>query len=145
MDGLASFRGRIFPCSNMRRHDHIVGPIVLAVLTVAGCAGRPANPIMVYQHGDKTRSCDALERELELIEENVIQLLPKTDKADKNTQLGVAGIFLLVPFFFMDLSKSEQIEANALVKRYNYLLTIGEENNCGFKRSPLPDFEKTDY
>ena len=129
----------------MRRKYHTAVPISLAALIVVGCAGRPANPVMVYQPDDKMRSCDALERELELIEEDIAQLLPKTDKADKNTQLGVAGIFLLVPFFFMDLSKSEQVEANALTKRYNYLLVIGEENSCGLHRAPIPEFEKSDY
>jgi hypothetical protein len=100
---------------------------------------------MVYQHGDEKRSCDALERELELIEEDILALLPQTDKADKNTQLGVAGIFLLVPLFFMDISKSEQIEVNALTKRYNRLLEIAAEKECEIDRQPIPDFQKKDY
>jgi len=114
-------------------------------MLLTGCSGRPAQPVMVYQHSDEARSCDALERELELIEEEVIKLMPQTDKADKNTQLGVAGIFLLVPFFFMDISKSEQVEANALIKRYNHLLNIGEVNGCDIERESIPDFRKTDY
>jgi len=129
----------------MKRRSRIAGAIVLAALIVVGCAGRPANPVMVYQPDDKTRSCEALERELELIEEDILRLLPKTDKGAKNTGLGIAGIFLLVPFFFMDLSKAEQVEVNALTKRYNYLLTIGKENGCSFKRASIPDFEKSDY
>jgi hypothetical protein len=100
---------------------------------------------MVYQPGDVTRSCDALERELELIDGDIRRLLPQTEKSEKNTKLGVAGIFLLVPFFFMDLSKAEQIEVNALTKRYNHLLSIGKENGCGFQQAPIPDFEKSDY
>ena len=54
-------------------------------------------------------------------------------------------MFLLFPLFFMDISKSEQIEVNALTKRYNHLLEIGEANQCGFKRPRIPDFQKTDY
>ena len=100
---------------------------------------------MVYQHGDETRSCDTLERELQLIEEDILALLPETDKADKNTQLGVAGIFLLVPVFFMDISKSEQVEVNALTKRYNHLLEIAVAKECGTERLPIPEFQKTDY
>lgn len=100
---------------------------------------------MVYQHGDETRSCDTLERELQLIEEDILALLPETDKADKNTQLGVAGIFLLVPVFFMDISKSEQVEVNALTKRYNHLLEIAVANECGTERLAIPEFQKTDY
>lgn len=111
----------------------------------AGCAGRPAQPVMVYQHGDEERSCDALERELELIEEDIRALIPKTDKSDKNTQLGVAGIFLLVPLFFMDISKAEQVEVNALTKRYNHLLVIAVEKDCGFDLQLIPEFQKTDY
>lgn len=131
--------------SRMARVNRIVGILFLAALIVMGCAGRPADPVMVYQPGDKMRSCDAMERELELIEDDVRDLLPKTDKAEKNTRLGVAGIFLLVPFFLMDLSKAEQIEVNALTKRYNHLLMIGKENGCGFELDPIPEFEKTDY
>ena len=129
----------------MARVNRIVGVLLLAALVVMGCAGRPADPVMVYQPGDDARSCDAMERELELIEDDIRDLLPKTDKADKNTRLGVAGIFLLVPFFFMDLSKAEQIEVNALTKRYNHLLLIGEEKDCGFERDPIPEFQKSDY
>jgi hypothetical protein len=129
----------------MRWINDIASAVALVVLLLAGCAGRPAHPVMVYQHGDETRSCDALERELELIEEDILELIPQTDKADKNTRLGVAGIFLLVPFFFMDLSKAEQVEVNALIKRYNHLLEIGGVNGCGFEREPIPDFKKSDY
>jgi len=127
-----------------RNHD-IACSITLAALILMGCAGRPANPIMVYQHGDEERSCDALERELELIGEDILALMPRTDKADKNTQLGVAGIFLLIPLFFMDISKAEQVEINALTKRYNHLLGIAVEKDCGFDLQPIPDFQKTNY
>ena len=51
----------------------------------------------------------------------------------------------LVPFFFMDLSKAEQVEVNALIKRYNHLLEIGEVKGCSSEREAIPDFEKADY
>ena len=127
-----------------RNHD-ITCNVVLAALILTGCAGRPASPVMVYQHGDEARSCDVLERELELTGEDMIALMPQTDKADKNTQLGVAGVFLLVPLFFMDISKAEQVEVNALTKRYNHLLGIAAEKACGLDLQPIPDFQKTDY
>jgi hypothetical protein len=123
----------------------VANAVLLAGIVLSGCAGRSAHPVMVYQHEDETRSCETLGRELDLIEEKVAQLLPQTDKADKNTKLGVAGIFLLVPFFFMDLSKAEQIEVNALIKRYNHLIDIGKAKGCGLLREPIPDFQKTDY
>lgn len=130
----------------MKRNKTLFNSIIaLTFMLHAGCAGRPAQPVMVYQHGDEERSCDALERELELIEEDIRALIPKTDKSDKNTQLGVAGIFLLVPLFFMDISKAEQVEVNALTKRYNHLLVIAVEKDCGFDLQLIPEFQKTDY
>lgn len=118
---------------------------MLSVFLIVGCAGRAAQPVMVYQHDDASRSCDALERELEIIEQEILDLVPQADKADKNTELGVAGIFLLVPFFFMDLSKAEQVEINALIKRYNHLVEIEKGKHCDSGRQPLPEFEKTEY
>jgi hypothetical protein len=129
----------------MRRRPFIVGAVQLLLVLVMGCAGRTADPVMVYQHGDENRSCDALERELELIESEILDLLPQTEKADRNTKLGVAGVFLVVPLFFMDLSKAEQVEANALTKRYNHLLGIAEDKACGLELQAIPEFQKTDY
>ena len=134
-----------FSVIRMRRDHDIVCGITLAALILMGCAGRPANPVMVYQHGDEGRSCDALERELELIEEDIRALIPQTDKAEKNTQLGVTGILLLVPLFFMDISKAEQVEVNALTKRYNHLLGIAVGKDCGLDLQSIPEFQKTDY
>jgi len=119
--------------------------LAFTVGLICACAGRAANPVMVYQHDDGAMSCDALERELQLIEEQVLSLMPKTVKANKNTTLGVAGIFLIVPFFFMDLSKAEQIEVNALTKRYNHLFQISNEKHCGLNRQPIPEFKRTEY
>jgi len=70
---------------------------------------------------------------MELIKDQMRALMPKTDKADKNTRLCVAGIFLLVPLFFMALGKAGQIEVNALTKRQDHRLGIGEETHCNFK------------
>jgi hypothetical protein len=54
--------------------------------------------------------------------------------------LGIGGMMLLVPCFFTDLSKSEQVEINALSKRHNHLLEISEDKSCGLERQPLlPD------
>jgi hypothetical protein len=86
----------------------ILSVVITLLLLLSACAGRSAHPVMVYQHGDEERSCDALERELELIEDDILSLLPETDKADRNTRLGITGIFLLVPFLY----GSQQVRAN---------------------------------
>jgi hypothetical protein len=49
---------------------------------------------------------------------------------------------LIVPLFFMDLSDAEQVEVNAYRKRYNHLLIIAGEKNCGIEAEPIPEIDK---
>ncbi len=116
--------------------------VLVTVALLSGCAGRPANPVMVHQYGDEQRSCRALEKEIAFTEEEIQRLIPETRKAGKNTVLGITGFFLLVPWFFMDLSKAEQIEVNALRQRYNHLVILASEKECGFEREEIPEFDK---
>ncbi len=116
--------------------------ILMIFVFCAACGGRAANPVMIHQYGDENRSCQALEREMAFIEGEIQQLIPKTKKTGKNVALGIAGWFLLVPWFFMDLSKAEQEEINAYRQRYNHLLIIAGDKKCGFKKEPIADFKK---
>ena len=88
-----------------------LGALTLSALLLLGCAGREAHPVSTYQYGDEKKSCKALEMELTFTEEKIQRLLPETKKTGKNVGLGVAGVFLIVPWYFMDFTKSEQIEA----------------------------------
>lgn len=121
-----------------------LGAIALSAVLLLGCAGRDAHPVSTYQYGDEKKSCKALEMDLDLTEENIQRLLPESKKTGKNVALGVAGAFLIVPWFFMDLTKSEKIELEALRKRYNQLLVISEDKNCGFNRQPITEFKEKD-
>jgi hypothetical protein len=113
---------------------------ILASMMLISCAGRDAHPVSKYEYGDENKSCKALDMELTLTEDKMERLLPETEKAGKNVALGVAGVFLIVPWFFMDLTKSEQIELEALRQRYNQLLVIADDKNCGFDRQPIEEF-----
>lgn len=115
---------------------------VLIATMLSGCAGRAANPVMVQQYGDERKSCQALEREMAFIQGEIQRLIPQTEKTGKNVVLGVTGFFFLVPLFFMDLSKAEQIEIDAYRQRYNHLLIIAGDKGCGIKGEPIPEFVK---
>lgn len=109
--------------------------IILAVITsflIAGCAGRPANPVMVDQVGDNRKSCASIETEMRFIEAELKRLVPETDKTGKNVALGIAGALFIVPLFFMDLTETEKIEINAYRQRYNRLNIIGTDKTCPF-------------
>lgn len=112
-------------------YKKIVSLIGATTLLVA-CAGRPANPVMVDQVGDKQKSCESLEIEMKGIQAEIQRLIPESDKTGKNVGLGVAGAFLIVPLFFMDLTESEKIEINAYRQRYNRLEILASEKNCPF-------------
>jgi hypothetical protein len=74
------------------------------------------------------------------MEGEIQRLVPQTDKTGKNVALGVTGFFFLVPLLFVDLSQAEQIEVDAYRQRYNHLLIIAGDKQCGLNKTEMPDF-----
>ena len=112
------------------------------VIFVSGCAGKTANPIMVSQYGDEQKSCNVLKFEMITMQNNMQDVLPKTEKTGKNVALGVAGAFFLVPWFFMDFSSAEQVEYEAYRNRYNHLASIAISKECGIEKKVYPSAEE---
>ena len=112
------------------------------VLALSGCGGRDANPVMVAQYGDSKKSCEALQFEMTNIQAEIQRLLPKRDKTGKNVALGVAGWFLLVPWFFMDFKNAEAQEYEAYRQRYNHLATIAIDKKCDVDPVDMPSIEQ---
>lgn len=108
------------------------------MLLLSACAGRTPAPVMAAQYGDQQKSCKALQFELQNIQGEMQRLLPKTDKTGQNVALGVAGAFLLVPWFFMDFKEAEQTEYEAYRQRYNNLAIIAMDKNCSLKTTQYP-------
>jgi hypothetical protein len=100
------------------------------VLLLAGC-GRQAVTLPTYAPGDTKKSCKLL-----LMETKNLQSDMKAKWSEKNQQLatniglGVAGAFLLVPWFFMDLSDTEKTEYESYKRRYDYLKLLMIEKEC---------------
>ena len=112
---------------------------------LAGCAGREANPIPVYMPGDENRSCEALKAEVAQLQVDMARMLPKTDKGLTNTLWATAGVFFIVPFFFMDLKDAEKIEFDAMRQRHNRLLVYAAEKNCdmsGVRAEEIPSMKE---
>ncbi|MBI5919580.1 MAG: hypothetical protein HY849_09450 [Nitrosomonadales bacterium] len=116
--------------------------LAITLISMVGCAGRTANPTMIQQYGDDKKSCQALEREMSFIEGEIARLIPKTEKTGKNVALGVTGALFIVPLFFMDLSQAEQIEVDAYRQRYNHLMIIADDKQCGLKKEQIPEFKQ---
>lgn len=113
---------------------------VSALLLATACAGRAPNPVSEYQYGDEKKSCGRLRAEISSTNSEIAALLPKTEKTGSNVALGVAGAFLIVPWFFMDFTEAEQVEVNALRRRHNNLVAISAEKKCGFDDQEIPPF-----
>jgi hypothetical protein len=116
--------------------------IIISLLSLTACGGRTANPVMVSQYGDEGKSCRAIEFEMSTVQGEIQRLLPDTDKTGKNVALGVAGWFLLVPWFFMDFKNGEQQEYEAYRQRYNHLASLAIDKKCGVKKASYPSVEE---
>ncbi len=119
----------------------IIASIVVVLFIVQGCAGRSAHPVTVAQSGDAKKTCKALRKETQQILRKIHKMVPFIKKKDKKTVLKmVTGALIIIPWFFVDFTDSEKIEANALRKRYNYLAGLADGHNCRFKAPKLKKF-----
>jgi len=100
------------------------------LLPIAGCGGRAANPVASVQPGDAGLSCEALRTEMSTVESLVAGLIPESKKTGKNVGLGIAGLFLIVPFFFMDSGAAEKAEIQAYRTRYGELQKTYSQKGC---------------
>jgi len=120
--------------------------VVLCVsLFLTGCAGRDANPMPVYLPGDENRSCAGLKAEVAQLQADMQRILPKTNKGLSNALWATAGVFFIVPFFFMDLKDAEKIEFDAMRQRHNRLLVYAAEKSCdmaGIRAERIPSIEE---
>jgi hypothetical protein len=100
-------------------------------LSLQGCSSTPANPVPVAQVGDETKSCNAITNEMqEMITAQEIAKGEKNTQTGTNAALGVAGIFLIVPWFFMDLGGAASAEQKAAQARFKRLQQMGIDRKC---------------
>ncbi len=107
----------------------IVGLFAVTLL-LSACAGRTPNPVPQRQPGDEVLTCSQIKQELMDNQTKIMNLIPKENKTGKNVALGVAGAFVLVPWFFMDFSDAERIEVQAYQLRDNWLRTLSTQKKC---------------
>jgi hypothetical protein len=114
----------------------------MCLVLITGCGGRTPAPVMTAQYGDTQKSCQALEYEIANTQGEMNRLLPQADKTGKNVALGVAGAFLLVPWFFMDFKGAEQTEYEAHRQRYNNLASVAMSKGCDVRPQHYPTAEE---
>ena len=123
-----------------RKFQPVLVLIVVVLFFAQSCAGRAAHPVQVAQSGDNKKTCKSLHKETKKIRQKVKKMLPAVKKADKKrTLLMLSGGLLIIPWFFLDLTDADKIEANAQRARYNYLVDRGVKRNCRLK---IPQIKK---
>jgi hypothetical protein len=93
--------------------------------------GRQANHIPISQPGDNVKTCDQLAGEA-LIASSKAQALENkcNNKKVSNIVCAIAGWFVIIPWFFMDLKLAECEEAGDWQARADYLDMMVSQQNC---------------
>lgn len=107
-----------------------IGAIFIFALVLSSCAGRTANPMAVVQSKDNSLTCQQLEAELISLGAAARGLSREADKLPQNAALLAAGTFLVIPYFFVDLSEAEEEELNAVRARHMRVTRIASDKNC---------------
>ena len=119
-----------------------IGSLFIVLALVTGCAGRAARPIAINQHEDSSRSCETIASEIKFIDLEIGRLTLEREKHGLNVALWVVGFITIVPWFFMDMKQAEKQEIEALQKRFNQLIILGDKKNCDLGRSQIEEISK---
>lgn len=104
---------------------------------LSGCANTTANPVQLAQIGDETKSCRAILNEMQEMRNSSLEAEGDRNKqVASNVALGVAGAFLIVPWFFMDTGNAASVEQKAAQARYKRLQAMAEERQCQVTNLP---------
>ena len=91
-----------------RKFQSVLVLIVMILFFTQSCAGRAAHPVQIAQSGDIKKACKSLRKETKQIKRKIKRMIPAVKKADKKrTLLMLTGGFLIVPWFFLDLSDAD--------------------------------------
>ena len=106
------------------------------VFLASGCAGSGPNPVAHYAPADEKRACASLKAEIKANRKEIAKkTAERTNKTFQNLTLGAAGVFLIAPWFYMDLKGKEAVETEALERRNAALRRIAFDKGCN---APLP-------
>jgi hypothetical protein len=103
---------------------------IVIVCLITACAGRNPRPVDTMKVTDKEMTCEQIQNELLLANNEISRLSVDADKTAKNVALGVAGWFLIIPWFFMDLKNAEKAEMEAYRQRLNNLNLLYMNKRC---------------
>jgi hypothetical protein len=112
----------------MMKSKSVTAMALAAVVFASACAGRAPAPVAVVQPVDETMTCDAIQAEVNANTQRIAELGSEQGaKVAQNVAAGVAGAFLILPFFLMDFQNAAGKEEAALKSRNDYLATLARQ------------------
>lgn len=110
------------------KSNSVTAIALAAVVFLSACAGRAPAPVAVVQPVDETMNCEAIQAEVNANTQRIAELGSEQGaKVAQNVAAGVAGAFLILPFFLMDFQNAAGKEEAALKSRNDYLATLARQ------------------
>ena len=116
-------------------HDKFLRGSVCVLLSSCflfiGCGGHQPNVIDRYMPGDERRSCASMYAEIQALENDI-----KEKKSEKGTRdvfnvlWFAAGLFVIVPFFFIDVKGSHEAEIEGFEDRQKQMKIFFADKGC---------------
>jgi hypothetical protein len=111
--------------------NKIVAMLLIASVITSGCAHTTANPVLLAQPGDDARSCDGIANEMQqMVQAQAVAESDRNKQVAGNVALGITGVFLIVPLFFMDTGNAATVEERAAKARYQRLNQMQIDKKC---------------
>jgi|AntAceMinimDraft_13_1070369.scaffolds.fasta_scaffold21349_2 hypothetical protein len=109
----------------------IFASLLTLSLINAGCVSSTPNPVPLAQVGDETKSCNAITNEMQqMINKRLEAEGDRNAQVGGNVALGVLGVFLIVPWFFMDTGNAATVEERAAQSRFDRLQQMAIDRQC---------------
>lgn len=100
---------------------------ITMLLVLSGCVGRHAEPIAANYATDSRLSCTSIIDEIARHQQTLVNLQSERSKINRsNINIGIAGSFLLIPLFWLNVTDAPEVEQYAIGARMNVLTDLQE-------------------
>ncbi len=105
--------------------------ILLTSVVLVSCVGRYPSPISATHASDQKISCSRISSELAFHDRAQFNLQIERSRINRhNLTMGIAGFFVLIPLFFLNISDAPEIEQYAIARRMNKLQDLQTRKGC---------------
>lgn len=105
--------------------------MITLTLVISGCVGRHAQPITANYATDSRLPCTGIVDEIAQHQRALVTLQTERSRINRrNINVGIAGTFLLIPLFWLNVTDAPEVEQYAIGGRMNVLHDLKQKKNC---------------